>query len=68
LSNYITEIARINGVSKKEAEHILKENIKVNSEVFDQVQQMMTPEEEQVGGGNNENNSGKNKKEVGNDK
>lgn len=40
LSNYITEIARIHGVSKKEAQRILEENIKINQAVFEATKNM----------------------------
>jgi len=35
LSNYITEISKLNGISQREAEEVLKENIKINKEVFE---------------------------------
>lgn len=46
LSNYITEIARIHGVSKQEAKHILEENIKINKDIFSQTKEMRVEEEE----------------------
>jgi hypothetical protein len=41
LSNYVTEIARMQGVSQTEAEKILAENIKINKAVFEATQEMM---------------------------
>jgi len=53
LSNYITEIANMNNVNKEEAEAILKENIKINSEVFEQTKSMMLEDESQGEENNN---------------
>ena len=53
LSNYITEIAIMNNVNKQEAEAILKENIKINSEVFEQTKSMMLEEDSQDSESNN---------------
>lgn len=46
ISNYITEIARLHNVNKQEAEKILKENIKINSEVFEQTKHMQEEDED----------------------
>lgn len=43
LSNYVTEIAKINNINKQEAEAILKENIKINSGVFEDTKHMQEP-------------------------
>jgi hypothetical protein len=40
LSNYVSEIAKIHGVSKKEAEKILQENIKINKEIIESTKEM----------------------------
>ena len=40
LSNYVDEIAKIKGVSKREAERLLKENIKINKGVFSETKEM----------------------------
>lgn len=45
LSNPISEIAKIYGVSKKEAEKILQENIAVNKRIFDQTKGMRLEQE-----------------------
>jgi hypothetical protein len=44
LSNYVVEIAKLNNVNKQEAEIILKENIKINSLVFEQTKHMQEEE------------------------
>ena len=59
LSNYITEIAIMNNVNKQEAEAILKENIKINSEVFEQTKSMMLEEDSQDSESNNKGEENK---------
>lgn len=45
LSNYVAEIAKINNVNKQEAEAILKENIEINSGVFESTKHMNQEDE-----------------------
>jgi hypothetical protein len=40
LSNYITEISKLYSVNKQEAEKILAENIRVNSDIFEKSKHM----------------------------
>jgi hypothetical protein len=40
LSNYVTEIAKMQGVSRTEALKIMKENIKINKQVFEETKEM----------------------------
>lgn len=51
LSNYVTEIGKLYSVNKEEAEKILQENIKVNSQVFEATKHMQQEDNE-----NKENN------------
>jgi hypothetical protein len=47
LSNYVVEIAKMNGVSRMEAEKIMQENIKINKQVFEETKEMRETEQDQ---------------------
>ncbi len=44
LSNYITELAKMQGISHQEAKKIMDENIQVNKMIFAATKEMMSPE------------------------
>lgn len=44
LSNYVAEIAKMNNINKQEAERLLKENIEINSKIFEETKHMQVEE------------------------